>query len=278
MLYMPCVARLRSDTPDMPNLPEEPVHCIKLWMPSAVANMGMTCDINLYNIEWKLRRAQAHDALQELRKHLRLKRHLTSFKRVWIRGQRAHMRSRAVIDTVQLKIDAAATKYRTAWAALDSLSVKLSKLTWQVEFPKLNNDDIRGMTEAQAGGEGETEGRRLVSVSWIWKQHHGAGEEELSTAMRVEWCKARARANRWAEEVDLVQEEMRRVLTYFDWQGRWWDERAVARVDFAVQENEALIAYASRQANIRCSMRTHCLSLWSVVPGLLAQSATSYTT
>ncbi|KAG0693725.1 hypothetical protein DFH29DRAFT_985427 [Suillus ampliporus] len=140
-LYMPCVARLRSNTPDMPNAPEEAVHCIKLWMPSA-----------------KLRCAQAHDALQELRKHLQLKWHLTGFKRDWIRGQRAHMRSR---------------------------------------------------------------------FSWIWKQHHGAGEEELSTAMRVEWCKARTCANRWAEEVDLVQEEMWRVLAYFDWQGRWWDERAI---------------------------------------------------
>ncbi|KAG1845338.1 hypothetical protein F4604DRAFT_1936997 [Suillus subluteus] len=126
----------------MSNAPEEAVHCIKLWMPSAVANLGVTCDINLYDIEWKLRCAQAHEALQELHKHFRLKWHLTGFKRDWIRGQWAHTRLQAVIDTVQLKIDAATTKYHTAWAALDSLRVKLSKLTWQVEFPKLNDDDI----------------------------------------------------------------------------------------------------------------------------------------
>lgn len=90
--------------------------------------------------------------------------------------------------------------------------------------------------------------------------------------MRVEWCKARARANRWAEEVVLLQEEMRRVITYFDWHAKWWDEHAVSRSNFAVTENEALVAYASRQANIQCSMHDHCLSLWSVVPDLLARS------
>lgn len=179
-LYMPCVARLRTESPDAPNAPEEAVHHIKLFMPSAVANLGIACDVNLCHIEWKLRCAQAHDGLQELHQHLQLKWHLTGFKRDWIRGQRAHTRSRAVINTVQLKVDGAATKYRTAWTALKSLSIKLSKLTWEVEFPKLNDGDIQGMMEGQAGGEAETEGRRLVSVSWIWKQSHGAGEEELS--------------------------------------------------------------------------------------------------
>jgi len=177
---MPVVARLRTNASPSPDAPEEAVHSIKLWMPSVVASLGMVCTTTLYDIEWKLRSAQAHDALQELRQHLRLKRHLTGFKKDWIRGQHAHTRSRAVIGTVQLKIDAAATTYRTAWAALESLAVKLLKISWQVEFPKLNNDDVRGMTEGQAGGEAETEGRRLVSVSWIWKQQHGAGEEELS--------------------------------------------------------------------------------------------------
>jgi hypothetical protein len=67
---MPCVARLRTELPDTPNTPEEAVHCIKLWLPSAVVNLGIACDVNLCQIEWKLRCAQAHDGLQELRQHL----------------------------------------------------------------------------------------------------------------------------------------------------------------------------------------------------------------
>ncbi|KAG1807133.1 uncharacterized protein BJ212DRAFT_1449387 [Suillus subaureus] len=187
-LYMPC-------SPDTPNMPEEAVHCIKLWLPSAVVNLGIACDVNLCQIKWKLRCAQAHDGLQEL----------------------PHTRSQAIIDTVQLKID--------TWFALESLAINLSKLTWQIEFPKLDDADIWGMTKGQAGGEVEMEGQRLVLVSWIWKQHHGAGEEELLEVMHIEWCKARACANRWAEEVVLLQEEMRRVVAYFDWHAMWWDKR-----------------------------------------------------
>ncbi|KAG2137460.1 hypothetical protein DEU56DRAFT_945875 [Suillus clintonianus] len=246
MLYIPSVARLRAIPP-----------LRSLFTPS---NSGMSCDVNLCNIEWKLRCAQAHDGLQELRQHLRLKRHLTGFKKNWLTGQRAHTRSRAVIDTVQAKIDAAATKYRTAWRALDDLADALLRLDWEIEFPKLEDEHIRGMTEAQAGGL-VSEGRRFVAVSWIWKQRHGAGEEELSEAMRVEWCKARARANRWAEEVELVQEEMRRVLAFFEWN--------------AAMEHEGAVAYALRQAKIRRSMRNDCLFLWDVVPSLLSVQTTT---
>jgi hypothetical protein len=88
-LHMPVVARLRTDASPSPDAPEEAVHSIKLWMPSAVVSLGMVCTTTLYDIEWKLRSAQAHDALQELRQHLRLKRHLTGFKKDWIRGQHA---------------------------------------------------------------------------------------------------------------------------------------------------------------------------------------------
>ncbi|KAG1884133.1 hypothetical protein F4604DRAFT_1677272 [Suillus subluteus] len=113
-----------------------------------------------------------------------------------------------IFPMVKAKIAATVTKYQVAWKALDALANSLLRLDWQIEFPKLKEQDIRGMTEAQAGGELESEGQQLVAVSWIWKQHHGAGKEELSEAMYVEWCKAQACANRWAEEVELVQEEM----------------------------------------------------------------------
>ncbi|KAG1872205.1 hypothetical protein F4604DRAFT_1925810 [Suillus subluteus] len=80
-------------------------------------------------------------------------------KKNWLTGQRAHTRSRAVIDTVQAKIAATATKYQMAWKALDALADSLLRLDWQIEFPKLEEQDIHGMTKAQAGGELESEGQ-----------------------------------------------------------------------------------------------------------------------
>jgi hypothetical protein len=178
---MPCVARLREmiDAAATDSAEEE-VHNIKLWMPSAILMQALSCDVNLVRIEWKLRTAQAHEALHELRQHLRLKRHLTGFKKDWITGQRAHTRSRGVIDTVQNKINTAAAKYRIAWTALESLAVTLLEVDWKIQFPKLEIDDVRGMTEDQAAGESLSEGRRFVAISWIWKQRYGAGQEELS--------------------------------------------------------------------------------------------------
>ncbi|KAG1846540.1 hypothetical protein F4604DRAFT_1688355 [Suillus subluteus] len=139
-LYIPSVARIRAESAGTANtvMAEEPAHAINLWMPSAVV--------------------KAHDALHELRQHLRLKRHLTGFKKNWLTGQRVHTRSHAVIDTVQAKIAVTATKYQVAWKALDALADSLLHLDWQIEFPKLKEQDIRGMTEAQAGGELESEG------------------------------------------------------------------------------------------------------------------------
>ncbi|KAG1811701.1 hypothetical protein EV424DRAFT_1349544 [Suillus variegatus] len=51
----------------------------------------------------------------------------------------------------------------------------------------------------------------------ILEPHFGAGEEELSDAMCIKWCKARVLCtNWWFEEVELLREEMRRVLAFFD--------------------------------------------------------------
>jgi hypothetical protein len=45
-------------------------------------------------------------------------------------------------------------------------------------------------------------------------------------ALRIEWCRSRARAMRYAEEVEVLLEEMHRVLAFLKWDGNWWRERA----------------------------------------------------
>lgn len=47
--------------------------------------------------------------------------------------------------------------------------------------------------------------------------------------MRIEYAKSKARAERWAEEKILVQEEMRRTIAYMEWRATWWAEQARKR-------------------------------------------------
>lgn len=85
-------------------------------------------------------------------------------------------------------------------------------------------------------------------------------------ALRVEWCKARARAHRWEEEVQLLQEEMCCIVAFLDWQAGWWDMQGPRRAFNSLQAGEGALAYAQRQANLRRQMVIHIKSVWAANP------------
>lgn len=90
--------------------------------------------------------------------------------------------------------------------------------------------------------------------------------------LRIEWCKARARAHRWQEECLLLKEEMRRVLQFFDSEVTRWNELAdcMRTDDHNIREiQEGRRAYAYRQASIRTGMREHCARKWRDIPDKL---------
>jgi hypothetical protein len=68
--------------------------------------------------------------------------------------------------------------------------------------------------------------------------------------MCVEWAQARACAARWAEEVMLLVEEMRRVLHYMMWRKEWWEKQGEQREETRPDVKEGLKAYAVRQGLI----------------------------
>jgi hypothetical protein len=70
------------------------------------------------------------------------------------------------------------------------------------------------------------------------------------TGVCVEWAQARARAARWAEEVMLLVEEMRRVLSYMMWRKEWWQKQGELREETRQDVKEGLKAYAMRQGLI----------------------------
>ncbi|KAG2112112.1 hypothetical protein DEU56DRAFT_749410 [Suillus clintonianus] len=270
LLYMPGVGRLRAiDTANAQSVREEKAHEVMLWLPSKVKETTELCEEPLCAYKLELRRAQAHEALDDLRRQLRLRTHLYKFKDTHIRGQRANTRASTVLNKVEHTIKTAVARYRRAWSAIKTLSAVLGKPNWEVELPELQLADVRGMAEGETG---QSEGKR--TLSWIWKTCGVAGvgedgEAVLSEGLRIEWCKSRARANRWAEEVELLQEEMRRVADFLAWHAGWWEKRANWRTVPAAPEQEGLQGYAKRQAALRRAMRVRFQEMWSVVPALL---------
>ncbi|KAG1776918.1 hypothetical protein EV702DRAFT_1179602 [Suillus placidus] len=246
LLYTPAAQLLssRTETGGNPDNPED----IKLFLPSSLTADTASCSHHLLTIEWELRIAQAGDTLDEIRQSLRLRDYMYTFKRNWICGQSANTRAQNALGRVEARAAAAAEKYCAAHAALSSLAPALNKVGWNFKFRSLNNkDDVRGMTVPR---KGESEGRR--QLLWIWVVE-GVGDDEdevVQDGLRVEWCKARARMMRWKEEIELLEEEMRRVLRFLQWHALWWDNVAHLRA-LAGAEKEGVVAYATRQAHIR---------------------------
>ena len=106
-------------------------------------------------------------------------------------------------------------------------------------------------------GTGET--RR--TLSWIWLNQTTGSDDAADDILRAEWAKSRARAARAKEEVLLLQEEMRRVLSFLEWKSRWWRSQAALRnVDSSLCEG--LKAYAYVQADLQDLLATNFRTTW----------------
>lgn len=93
----------------------------------------------------------------------------------------------------------------------------------------------------------------------------GVGDDQDKTiqdSLRIEWCKAQARSMRWVEEVELLHEEMRRVLQFLQWHAAWWHEKGCERTLGAAAENKDLVAYACRQAQLTHNLADHIDKMW----------------
>ncbi len=82
-------------------------------------------------------------------------------------------------------------------------------------------------------------------------------------ALRLEWLNSRARAQRWAEECLLLQEEMQRVLRALKYEAEQWKKRAEMSIEGT---NGGARAFALRQASLRMAMHDNCAQSWSSVP------------
>ena len=253
-VYMPGVLDAGVSEPG-----REKAESIKLWLPSYldVAERNSLCSKGIITTERELRFGQLHDALNELRRARRIRRGLVTFHKVQLSGagQKTQTKSRAVMHTIQERIDRAVRRYRVARDALLQLD---PSGTWQELYPALKDSDNRG--PGKEPEEVSTSDGKFIP-SWIWLLNPNAttgdptqstiSTDEVNEDMRVEWAQCVARVSRWEEEVVLLREEMRRVVQFLDWKSKDWALKADARADVVTPEvSLGLAAYAHKQASI----------------------------
>ncbi|KAG2114218.1 uncharacterized protein F5147DRAFT_743967 [Suillus discolor] len=252
VLYMPSVSRLRS--PD-DIATEMKAHNISLFLLSSLPQR-VPCDDRLLKHEWELREAQAYNTLNDLRTVLNLRYHLYKYKDTFIWGQRANTQANGIINNAEHRIDTLSLKYSTARDALVNLAARLGKTDdWERSLKPLNKQ--RDAVPLKHD-DGRTVGQQ--SISWIWRTSgFNSNELGLQDSLHVEWCKARARAHRWEEEVQLLREEMRCIAG-------WWDMQGLQRALNSLQAGEGALAYVQRQANLHRQMVIHIKSVWAANP------------
>ncbi|KAJ7635975.1 hypothetical protein DFH06DRAFT_1139060 [Mycena polygramma] len=277
---------------------------IPLYMPSTLpaVDRALLCIPGLVAHEESLRSAQASEGLRALRSGLRTRVFAHQFKRRLNNTQGVYTKSRSLTDGIEDRIRAAAAQYRTARLALLALR---GHGEWEEKLRELRKEDIRGMNERMMNDTEKEDNRRarLLAglsadgkddeideygepvdltvlfnlevgegsrvLSWIWYSATTRGdateEGKLHEDIRVEWLKARARADRWREELILLEEEMRRVIAFCHYRVRWWAARLESRPDADPELAEGLRAYALEQMHRELKWAEKWAEKWAAV-------------
>jgi hypothetical protein len=260
---MPGVLDANTSNPE-PS-PRVKAESIRLWLPSQLdANdRDLICLPGVVSSEKDFRFAQLEDSLNDLRRARRVRRGLLTFHKVQLagEGQKTQTKSRAVMQTLQDRIAKSVRRYsaaRDALLCLDPLG------DWQDLYLPLAAADNRGPgkeLEEVSSSDGQ------YSPSWIWRSSITVvSPDEVNEDMRVEWAQCVARADRWEEEVILLQEEMRRVVQFLDWRSTTWLAKADSRTSAVAPTVLAgLSAYANKQGSVFRNLAVRFSQCWRSV-------------
>ena len=132
---------------------------------------------------------------------------------------------------------------------------------WTELYLPLTDDDNRGPMKEQTempSSDGQ------YAPSWIWRSNTtSVSPEEVNEDMRVEWAQCMARADRWEEEVTLLQEEMRRIVHFLEWRSSHWLTQVDSRTGtIAPSVRSGLSAYANKQATVFHNLAVRFCQLW----------------
>ncbi|KAI0656991.1 hypothetical protein C8Q70DRAFT_1046552 [Cubamyces menziesii] len=227
--------------PDTEKAVEEPLDDDHLDSLLASVNEVVLCLPSLYHsslrghaslktaieIERRIREGQANDALDNLRTHLAARYSLRDL-RAQGKGPKHGKKVRALAQ-VETKIG---TEAKQEYRRLRVLLRVLGMAEDDDKYKVLRDDDLKhfvAVTEQYELGSGSKTG------SWLWgdftfvnKQGNEEVHEFLMRKLKPHWFRSRANMTRWAEEVNLKQEEMYRTLQMFRYEMTRWDAEGEA--------------------------------------------------
>ena len=276
MAYIPDLGSLVANTNSKLLSESLAAEDVPLFFPSSLSpNLQAIPEISkTLAHENRLRIAQADDALADIRHHLRIIAGLWQFKKVNISGtgNRPNTRMRSLFNRFNHHMRQSVLRYRAARSAL--LAAKLEGQNWEDRLQDLKDSDVRGpgkddfyLQEPGKANYGASKGR--YEMSWIWLVPQSISEADTSSSeqvfdegLRVEWSKSQARKMRWEEEVEILQEEMRRTIVYYEWKQKWWlEENSQAMtIDDSIQHG--ITAYSQKQAHYCKSMADSFALAW----------------
>ncbi|KAG1765896.1 hypothetical protein EDD22DRAFT_978598 [Suillus occidentalis] len=214
-----------------------------LWLLSQL-NRTVPCDMHLEAIECKLHCVQAHNALHSLHSNLHAQTAILKYKDQNLCGQEANMRACNTLKAIETRIENAASTYKCTHTSLIILAPQ-----------PLDQANIHSMTDILWG---EMKGTR--KLSWIW-HIQGVGPNEMDDDntfkdMRVEWCKARAWAMCWAEE-------MWRVVQFLEWGAQCWDNWGKGNALQDADKHERQMVYVKHQGVLHQMLAKSFESSWA---------------
>ncbi|KAJ6523886.1 hypothetical protein DFH09DRAFT_1329751 [Mycena vulgaris] len=238
-------AEKRAEASGLEPVQGDLVQDIPLLFPSGLeANTAYIPE--LQRVEFCLREGQAHEALHEMCHQLLVRTHKYKYK-----------------DGIEEHISQATATYQVARKALEVLGPRLGKMEWVSVLQVLYKDDVRQMPEGTFC---------RLDGSAADADHNPA----MNKALRIEWARTHVRGLCNTEEVDLLEEEMRRTPVYLHWRVDWWESQKThtsreQHPDLLEdkRQREGHDVYATRQARILRRITERFDKKWSTIPALL---------
>ncbi|KAL1671278.1 hypothetical protein EV122DRAFT_226842 [Schizophyllum commune] len=246
-IYMPGLrAHLCTIGKDLQDGVADDPQGIALYLPSGLASArtrAAVCAPGLSDIEARLREAEAHEALEDIRRALRARTVTNMFRHQHSRGNVLATRARSAMDKIAKRAHTAKLRYRFTRNAL--LHLRGHGL-WEDVLRPLYDDD-NGVYTAGVVARGDSS----RTLSWIWysvPQDPSLSDAVQNEALRVEYLKSKARRDRHREELQLLLEEMRRVIETNRADASDWRVRASTRSTSDGNLQEGLRSYALEHA------------------------------